>query len=192
MAGHECDERCRMHTCRPLSRSTVRQIHVILSGALKRAVRWRWIASNPIEHAEAPPQPIARPRPPTAYEAARILNDAWRDPDWAMLVWLTMVTGSRRGELCGLRWRDVDLDGSVLSVERAISQHGAQKWEKDTKTHRSRRLAPLCQDHVRQLPQQLFPLEGVIGDPGVCVNRGAASRRRRAGRAVAAVGSAGR
>src|SRR4051812_44454022 len=52
-----------------------------------------------------------------------------------------MVTGSCRGELCGLRWRDVDLDDGVLSVERAISQHGAQKWEKDTKTHRSRRLA---------------------------------------------------
>jgi integrase len=51
------------------------------------------------------------------------------------------VTGSRRGELCGLRWRDVDLDGRVLSVERAISQYGAQRWEKDTKTHRSRRLA---------------------------------------------------
>ena len=29
----------------------------------------------------------------------------------------------------------------MLSVERAIAQHGAQKWEKDTKTHRSRRLA---------------------------------------------------
>ena len=52
-----------------------------------------------------------------------------------------MVTGSRRGELCGLRWRDVDLAAGVLSVERAIAQHGAQKWEKDTKTHRSRRLA---------------------------------------------------
>lgn len=139
--AHECDVRCRMHTCHPLSRSTIRQAHVILSGALKRAVRWRWIATNPIEHAEAPPQPIAQPRPPTAAEAARILNDAWRDPDWAVLVWLTMVTGSRRGELCALRWRDIDLAGGVLSIERAIAQLGATKWVKDTKTHRSRRLA---------------------------------------------------
>ena len=52
-------------------------------------------------------------------------------------------------------------------------------------------LGPLCQDHVRRLPQRLFPLEGVIGDPGVCVNRGAAWTRRRAGRVAAAVGSAG-
>lgn len=60
-----------MHTCQPLGRSTIRHAHVILSGALKRAVRWRWIASNPIEHGQAPPQPIAQPRPPSAEEAAR-------------------------------------------------------------------------------------------------------------------------
>src|SRR4051812_12646745 len=59
-AEHECDGRCGMHPCRPLSRSRVRQVHVTLSGALKRAVRGRWIASTPIEHAEAPPQPIAQ------------------------------------------------------------------------------------------------------------------------------------
>ena len=27
-----------------------------------------------------------------------------QDPDWGMLVWLTMTTGARRGELCALRW----------------------------------------------------------------------------------------
>ncbi|MFD1533583.1 hypothetical protein [Pseudonocardia aurantiaca] len=99
--AHECDHRCRPHACRPLSKSTVRQIHVILSGALKRAVRWRWLSTNPIEHAEPPAQPAANPQPPTAEEAARILNESWSDPDWAVLVWLTMVTGFRRGELCG-------------------------------------------------------------------------------------------
>jgi transposase len=41
---------------------------------------------------------------------------------------------------------------------------------------------------LRQLPQQLFPLKGVIGDPGVCVSRGATRPGRRAGRAAVAVG----
>ena len=138
---HECDLRCRPHTCRGLSRSTVRQIHVILSGALKRAVRWRWLSTNPIEFAEAPQQPPANPRPPSAEEAARILNEAWSDPDWAVLVWLTMVTGFRRGELCALRWHDLDVAGGVLAVERSIAQLNAKTWEKDTKTHQHRRIA---------------------------------------------------
>ena len=38
---HECDQRCGPHVCRPLSASSIRQIHHVLSGAFKRAVRWR-------------------------------------------------------------------------------------------------------------------------------------------------------
>jgi integrase len=58
-----------------------------------------------------------------------------------MLVWLTMTTGARRGELCGLRWSHVDLPNSVLTIRRAIAQHGTERQEKDTKTHQQRRLA---------------------------------------------------
>jgi integrase len=139
--AHACDTRCRQHTCRGLSRSTIRQIHVILSGALKRAVRWRWLPTNPIDHAEPPPQPVAKPQPPTAEEAARILNEAWSHPDVAVLVWLMMVTGFRRGELCALRWHDLDLVNGVLSVERAIAELDGRTWEKATKTHQHRRIA---------------------------------------------------
>jgi integrase len=34
-------------------------------------------------------QPKPNPQPPTAEQAARILREAWQDPDWAMLIWLT-------------------------------------------------------------------------------------------------------
>lgn len=112
---------------------------MILSGALKRAVRWRWIATNPITQAEAPPQPTPNPQPPTAEQAARILNEAWTDPDWGVLVWLTMVTGFRRGELCGLRWRHGDLANGVLRLERSIGQLNGHTWEKDTKGLSSQR-----------------------------------------------------
>lgn len=138
---HHCDERCKPHHCRPLSNGSVRYIHFILSGALKRAVRWRWIATNPIAQAVPPPQPTPNPQPPTTEQAARILNEAWQDPDWAMLIWLTMVTGFRRGELCAIRWRHLDLAAGVLMLERSIGQRSGRTWEKDTKTHQHRRIA---------------------------------------------------
>jgi integrase len=140
-ADHGCDTRCRPHECRPLGVATIRQIHFILSGALKRAVRWRWIAANPIRQAEPPPAPKPNPQPPTAEEAARILEEAWADLHWGTLIWLVMVTGVRRGELCALRWRDVDLVGGVLSLRHSIGQRNRQTWEKDTKTHQHRRIA---------------------------------------------------
>jgi integrase len=71
------DDRCRPHVCTPLGASTIRQIHFIVNGALKRAVRWRWVATSPIRQAEPPAAPRPDPRRPTAVEAARILNEAW-------------------------------------------------------------------------------------------------------------------
>ena len=73
--------------------------------------------------------------------AARILAEAWVDPDWGTLVWVAIVTGVRRGELCALRWRDVDLSTGVLSVSRSIGQRNSETWEKDTKDHQHRRIA---------------------------------------------------
>jgi integrase/DNA-binding transcriptional regulator YhcF (GntR family) len=147
---HSCDERCVPHVCRPLSASTVRQIHFILSGALRRAVRWKWVAANPMADADPPSPAKPSPQPPTAAEAAHILREAWRDPDWGTLVWLTMVTGLRRGELCAIRWRHVNLLDGVLSLEKSISQRGSRTWEKETKTHQQRRIT-LDQETVRLL-----------------------------------------
>ncbi len=151
---HECDERCRPHVCRPLAASTVRQIHFILSGAFKRAVRWRWVAVNPIASGEPPSAPKPNPKPPKPAEAAQIINEAWKDPDWGTLVWLTMVTGLRRGELCALRWRHVDLSSGVLHVERSIGQRDGRAWEKDIKTHQQRRIT-LDRDTVLLLQEHL-------------------------------------
>ncbi|MBC3191674.1 site-specific integrase [Pseudonocardia sp. C8] len=138
---HRCDHRCGVHVCRPLSKSTIRQVHVILSGALRRAVRWGWINRNPIELADPPPSPTPNARPPTAAEAAQLLAEAGKDPEWGLLVWLTMVTGFRRGELCALRWGDVDLESGTLTIERSIAQLDDRTWMKDTKTHHQRRIA---------------------------------------------------
>ena len=78
---------------------------------------------------------------PTLEDAQRlvVLADE-RDPEFGTYLRLTLATGLRRGELCGLRWCDFDPQDSTLLVSRAIvgiRDHGVQ--EKDTKTHASRR-----------------------------------------------------
>lgn len=101
---HECNERCRKHVCKPLSPTTIRHIHYILSGAYRRAVRWRWVSVSPTTQTEPPAAAKPNPQPPSPEEAARILNAAWRDPDWGTFLWVAMTTGARRGELCAIRW----------------------------------------------------------------------------------------
>jgi integrase len=85
--------------------AAVDNIHFILSGAYKKAVRWRWVAVSPIIQAEPPAAPKENPDPPTPDEAARILTEAWADPDWGTQLWVAMTTGARRGEICAIRWR---------------------------------------------------------------------------------------
>lgn len=121
--------------------STIRQVHYLLSGAYKKAQRWTWVQTSPVDQVDAPAASTSNPQPPSAQEAAALLNRAWRNGvEWGAQVWLSMVTGSRRGEVCAIRWRHLDLENSVLHLEKAIAQYGGDLWEKDTKTHQDRRI----------------------------------------------------
>lgn len=139
-AKHECDDRCRPHECKALSNATIRQIHWILSGAFDRAERWGWVSRSPMRQAQPPAMPTPDPQPPSAEDAGRILAEASKDADWGAFVWLAMITGARRGELCALRWKYVDLDTGTISIRRSLGQDGSEVYEKDTKTHQQRRL----------------------------------------------------
>ena len=140
-----CQRMCKPHVCNGLGDSTIRQIHWILSGALDRAVVWGWISVNPAEHASKPGLPTPDPRPPSVDEAVRLLTAAWEeDEDWGAFLSTKTTTGSRRGEMCALRWSDRSRQvgaTSVLSVRRSIFVNDAgQLEEMDTKTHQQRRI----------------------------------------------------
>jgi integrase len=167
-----CRRACKAHVCSGLSDSTVRQIHWIISGALDRAVVWKWIAVNPAEHADKPSLPHPDPEPPTADEAARLVGEAWTmSPDWGTYIWTKMTTGARRGEMCALRWLHLDLDKELITIRRTLScDEEGELIEKDTKTHQQRRVvldpetASVLRDHrdrVRlRLAEQNEDLDG--------------------------------
>ena len=52
-----------------------------------------------------------------------------------------MVTGMRRAELLALRWRDIDLATGTITISRNYVRAKGQLLEKDTKTHRTRRIS---------------------------------------------------
>jgi integrase len=128
---------------RPMAASSVRQVHAILSGALKRAVAWGWISQNPARLAVPPSIEQADVQPPSAEDAARLLRVAQaEEPELGLFLRLAVVLGARRGELCALRWSDVDLDqGAILVAGSVIAVRGHGPTAKDTKTHAKRRIA---------------------------------------------------
>jgi integrase len=61
-----------------------------------------------------------------------------------MYLRLAVATGARRGELCGLRWTDVDLDAGEVRIHRSIAASDVNSQslvEKGTKTHQGRVIA---------------------------------------------------
>jgi integrase len=64
---------------------------------------------------------------------------------------LAITTGLRRGELLGLRWKDVDLERETLRVGRALVREGGRHTLGETKTKRGRRQINLTSRTVNAL-----------------------------------------
>jgi integrase len=125
-----------------LSPKTIRNVHAVLRRAFTQAQRWGWIASNPAALASPPRVPRSEIHPPGREDVAAFASKlAVSDPDLGTLVWVAAVTGARRGELCGLRWGDLDTESGTLLIERSVVQIGGQAIMKPTKTHQARRIA---------------------------------------------------
>lgn len=100
---------------KPLSAKTVTNTAGLLSSALGDAVRLRLVAHNVASDARLPRRPHREMSAWSEAEAAAFL-DAVR-PDRMYPLWrLALATGLRRGELCGLRWKDVDLAAGAITI----------------------------------------------------------------------------
>jgi integrase len=125
-----------------LSPATVRQVHAIIRRAFRQAVMWGWIASNPA--ANATPPRLVKPKlsPPNATQVNELIRYARkRDPELGHFLHISASTGARRGEVCALRWSNLDPKRMTLTIERSIVEVPGGLKEKDTKTHAERRIA---------------------------------------------------
>lgn len=130
------------HVCRPMSPSSVRRVHAILSAALNYAVSWGWIERNPADYAHPPKIARRRAEPPTPEQVALLLNAAAAaDDEVAVFLWLAVTTGARRGELVALRWSALDLDRGTLRLFANYVVRSGQRQLKGTKTGEERLLS---------------------------------------------------
>lgn len=136
-----------------LSERTVLHIHRVLSESLKRAVRLKLLAHNPCLDVDAP-KPVRKEVSALSEDQTGILLDAAKDTRLYALILAAVTTGLRLGELLGLKWDAVDLDGGVLQVRRSLMRSGSGLVIVDTlKTKTSRRTVALPTVAVEALSQ---------------------------------------
>lgn len=132
-------------TARGLSSSTVGKAHRLLKQAMKEAATLGLIAKNPLD-AVRPPKRRAKKSGINALDLngrTRLLDalDAMELTPLTVAARAALYTGLRRGEICGLRWCDVDLEGRTLWVKQAIGRADGGTYIKQTKTDQVRDIA---------------------------------------------------
>jgi integrase len=123
------------------SPKTICNHHATISSALHQEVRWGWVRDNVADRARPPQGTTAREGSIRGCGMSRGKCRRERDPWLAPLLMLGALTGMRRGELCALRWNDVDLERGELDVSHSVVVAVGGLAEKTTKTDRFRRVA---------------------------------------------------
>lgn len=128
-----------------LSPSTVGKAHRLLKQALSHAVDVGDIQSNPMDRVKPPKRPRAIPNALDSSGRDRLLSllEDMAPSPFRTAVLLAICTGMRRGEICALRWSDVDLDSMEIHVRRSIGLGAAGAYEKPPKTQSGMRTIPI-------------------------------------------------
>ena len=127
---------------------TIKRIHATLSSALTDAVQDGLIAENVAAGARLPKVEKKKIKVWEPGDAGKFLDfiagyenvDSHGRPNGkvghrlAALFEVAILSGMRRGELCGLRWQDVDLPGRKLVVRMQLVQVGKEVVEGTIKT----------------------------------------------------------
>ena len=104
-----------------LSDSVVRKVHMMLHQALDVAVKERLIPSNPTQGTSIPKNNYAE-KQILDDEQLKIFCEAIKCEElWYDFFYLEIMTGLRKGEICGLKWSDINFSENKLRVQRSVS-----------------------------------------------------------------------
>ena len=136
--------------------SSVRRVHAVIRAALTQAVKWRLVGYNVALDA-TPPKLRQKPVESPAPEAVeRLIKAGYEsiDPVSGVVLWVAAMTGARRGEVCGLKWSDIDWEAGTLTIARSVDDKGIRPGEpgriKETKTYKVRTI-PLDEMTLEEL-----------------------------------------
>ena len=147
-----------------LSPKTVRNLHQVISSALKLAVQQKLIPSNPAEGCSLPRLEHREMKTLTADQLDAFFREAKASGVFE-LYYLELATGLRRGELLGLHWEDVDLERQTITVRRQVVRINGVVTEAPLKTKNSYRTLSIGADAVEILRQQKGKVGGTYVFP---------------------------
>lgn len=124
------------------SARTIHHCRAVLRRALNIAVRQRILGHNPVLDVELPDADGFEGDPLTIAEARSLLEKSSSSGDRLHALWrLAIITGYRQGELLGLGWDDVDLEGGFVTIAAQLARREGGWIRVATKTRQKPRIA---------------------------------------------------
>ncbi|MGI6384615.1 MAG: tyrosine-type recombinase/integrase [bacterium] len=130
---------------------TAQYTRVVLSMALKQAVRWEMLDRNPVDMTDAVKVKQYEFIPFTR-EQLKIFLGLIKGEELEGLFTVAVTLGTRLGEMCGLRWKDIS--ENILYIKQAVSRTKEGVHFKPPKSEKSKRQFKLTPPLIRILDEQ--------------------------------------
>lgn len=126
------------------------KFHAILKSALEHAMKWQLVKQNVANLADPPKARKKEIVTLNSEEIKRFLISAKDDPLY-IVFFLAVTTGLRRGEILGLRWKDINWENKSASIQKNVVVVGGKVILQEPKTKGSKRAISLPQTAIDAL-----------------------------------------
>ena len=149
-----------------LSSSTAKSVCRLVSACLRYAQEEGYIAKNPCRRLKILAEPSKSQRVMTLQEQEKLKKEAMRSNELTVL--LAAYTGMRLGEICALRWTDIDWNKGTVCVRRTVqrirkSSGGTMLIVDTPKSIRSQRTLPVPAFILELLKRNYSDSEYIFG-----------------------------
>lgn len=103
-----------------LSDTMIRKVHMVLHQALDMAVKERLIVRNPTVGTTIPKKTYTEKQVLGDSQLNKFMEAIKQEPYWYDFFYVEIMTGLRRGEICGIKWSDINFTEGTLSIKRSI------------------------------------------------------------------------
>lgn len=139
----------------PLSDKTIKHHHTDICSIFTLAERWNLINHNPAKKVVLGKISKKQVKYYDEEQIAKLFKELENEPlTYKTIIHLAIDVGLRSGELCGLKWEDVDFDTGILTINKQrqyVSTFGVK--ERQPKTENGNRTVTLSSQMLTMLKQ---------------------------------------